>query len=171
MCVHRAIFRAACGVRRAALSLSLSVSVCLSALVVRGHARGEKMGDKGGTYGDVARRFACSSFSVAVATGATNPIDVLKVRLQVPAGANAGGGSGGFIGTAAAMWRLEGPGAFLKGTSALQKDSESSSLAVGRFDSCICETMTLKVPERVALPHYCCCCCYHLTAPTPYRQG
>ena len=143
-CVVR---RASCVVRRAALSLC--VSVCLSALVVRGHARGEKMGDKGGTYGDVARRFACSSFSVAVATGATNPIDVLKVRLQVPAGANVGGGSGGFIGTAAAMWRLEGPGAFLKGTRALQKDSGNSSLARGRIDCCICETMTLKVPTRL----------------------
>ena len=32
---------------------------------------------------DFARRFVCSSLSVAVATAATNPIDVVKVNLQM----------------------------------------------------------------------------------------
>ena len=102
------------------------------------------MGD--GSYGDVARRFACSSFSVAVATGATNPIDVLKVRLQVPAGALAGGG-GSFVGTAASMWRLEGPGAFLKGTCA-------AAAARARTASCAApHTSRARARARHSLTH------------------
>ena len=93
---------------------------------------------------DFARRFACSSLSVAVATAATNPIDVVKVNLQIdktssspshtlkpaaPASSYTkeisrmqrvkGKPSGtGFMGTAAHLFQNEGVWGFTKGMEA-----------------------------------------------------